>query len=68
MKKVALVLGLVGALAVACGMPSFALLGFAVMLASSVIWVVVMAKTEREVALLNAAFGVINVVGIVNAL
>jgi len=67
MKKIALVSGLVGAVLLAANV-NLNMLAFMLMLGQSAYWVKVMWGTEREVALLNLGFIVINVIGIVRAL
>lgn len=68
MKKIALALSLLGSLALASNLPGFAVPAFLAMLTGSVIWVTVFARKEREAAILNASFAVINVIGIINHL
>ena len=67
MKKVALLLGVTGAIMLALNV-GLNLPAFCIMLVQSLYWVKAMWKTEREAAMLNATFALINVVGIVRAL
>jgi len=67
MKKVALVSGLVGAIMLAANL-NMTIVAYCLMMLGSVIWVVTMWRTEREAALLNLGFALINVIGIVRAL
>lgn len=68
MKKLALALSLIGSLALASNTPGLAVPAFISMLTGSIIWVIVFARKEKEAAILNGAFAVINVVGIINYL
>lgn len=67
MKKVALISGLVGAIMLAANL-NMTIVAYCLMMLGSVIWVVTMWRTEREAALLNLGFALINVIGIVRAL
>jgi hypothetical protein len=67
MKKFALISGLAGSLMLA-GNLNLNVPAFILMLLGSVVWVRTMWKTEREAALLNLGFALINIVGIVRAL
>lgn len=67
MKKIALALGVTGAVMIAADV-GLNTLAFAIMLIQSLYWVHVMWATQREAALLNAVFCVINVIGIWRAL
>lgn len=67
MKKIALVSGLVGAIMLAANL-NLTIVAYILMMLGSVIWVVTMWRTEREAALLNLGFALINVIGIVRAL
>lgn len=67
MKKIALLLGITGAVLLAVDV-GLNLLAFCLMLAQSLYWVKTLWANEREAALLNAAFSVINIIGIVRVL
>jgi hypothetical protein len=67
MKKVALVSGLVGAIMLAANL-NLTIVAYILMMLGSVIWVATMWRTEREAALLNLGFALINIIGIVRAL
>ena len=67
MKKVALALGVTGALLIAADV-GMNLLAFSLMLAQSLFWVRELWATQREAAILNAVFAVINIIGIVRCL
>ncbi len=67
MKKVALVSGLVGAIMLAANL-NITILAYCLMMLGSIIWVTTLWRTEREAALLNLGFALINVIGIVRAL
>jgi hypothetical protein len=67
MKKVALISGLVGAVMLAANL-NLTVVAYCLMMLGSIIWVVTMWKTEREAALLNLGFAIINIIGIVRAL
>lgn len=63
MKKVALALGVSGALLIAADV-GMNLLAFILMLAQSLFWVRELWSTQREAAILNAVFSAINIIGI----
>ena len=67
MKKVALISGLVGAIMLAANL-NLTIVAYSLMMLGSVVWVVTMWRTEREAALLNLGFAIINIIGIVRAL
>ena len=67
MKKVALISGLVGAVMLAANL-NLTIVAYCLMMLGSVIWVVTLWRTEREAALLNLGFALINIIGIVRAL
>jgi len=66
MKKLATALGITGALMLASN-SGLTVPAYCIMLASSVIFIGTLWNKEREVVVLNAAFGIINIVGIVAA-
>lgn len=67
MKKVALISGLVGAVMLAANL-NLTIVAYCLMMLGSVIWIITLWRTEREAALLNLGFALINVIGIVRAL
>jgi hypothetical protein len=67
MKKVALISGLVGAVMLAANL-NLTIVAYCLMMLGSIIWIVTLWRTEREAALLNLGFALINVIGIVRAL
>jgi hypothetical protein len=67
MKKVALISGLVGAVMLAANL-NLTIMAYCLMMLGSIIWIVTLWRTEREAALLNLGFALINVIGIVRAL
>jgi len=66
MKKLATALGIFGALLLASN-SGLTLLAYSIMLVSSSIFIAQFWNTEREVVILNAAFGAINIFGIIAA-
>jgi len=44
------------------------IMAYCLMMLGSIIWIVTLWRTEREAALLNLGFALINVIGIVRAL
>ena len=67
MKKVALISGLVGAVMLAANL-NLTIVAYCLMMLGSIIWIVTLWRTEREAALLNLGFALINVIGIVRPL
>ena len=67
MKKVALISGLVGAVMLAANL-NLTIVAYCLMMLGSIIWIVTLWRTEREAALLNLGFALINVIGIVRAI
>ena len=67
MKKVALVSGLIGAIMLAANL-NLTIVAYSLMMLGSIVWVVTMWRNEREAALLNLGFAIINIIGIVRAL
>ena len=67
MKKVALISGLVGAVMLAANL-NLTIVAYCLMMLGSIVWVVTLWRTEREAALLNLGFALINIIGIVRAI
>jgi hypothetical protein len=67
MKKVALISGLVGAVMLAANL-NLTIVAYCLMMLGSIIWIVTLWRTEREAALLNLGFALINIIGIVRAI
>lgn len=67
MKKVALISGLVGAIMLAANL-NLTIVAYSLMMLGSVVWVTTLWRTEREAALLNLGFALINIIGIVRAI
>jgi hypothetical protein len=67
MKKVALISGLVGAVMLAANL-NLTIVAYCLMMLGSIIWIITLWRTEREAALLNLGFALINVIGIVRAI
>jgi hypothetical protein len=67
MKKIALISGLVGAVMLAANL-NLTIVAYCLMMLGSIIWIVTLWRTEREAALLNLGFALINVIGIVRAI
>ena len=66
MKKLATALGIMGALLLASNL-GLTIVSYSVMLCSSAIFIAQFWNSEREVVVLNAAFGAINIFGIIAA-
>jgi hypothetical protein len=66
MKKVALISGLVGAVMLAANL-NLTIVAYCLMMLGSIIWIITLWRTEREAALLNLGFALINIIGIVRA-
>jgi hypothetical protein len=67
MKKVALISGLVGAVMLAANL-NLTIVAYCLMMLGSIIWIITLWRTEREAALLNLGFALINIIGIVRAI
>ena len=67
MKKVALISGLVGGAMLAANL-NLTIVAYCLMMLGSIIWIITLWRTEREAALLNLGFALINIIGIVRAI